>query len=100
MNKQPYREIELAEFYTILESGTTKILDVREAWESPKLEGEMVLHIPVSQIIQSIDAIPQEEDLIVACQHGVRSLSVVEYLHKQHGFLNLLNLRGGLTPDH
>jgi adenylyltransferase/sulfurtransferase len=93
------REVSLETFNDILSKGSMKILDVREPWETPRIEGQNVLYIPVSQVLQSLDQIPRDEDVIVACQHGVRSRSVVEYLTNNHQFTNLINLQGGLTPN-
>jgi len=98
IEEQEMKEVTLENFYGILERGETWILDVRESWEMPRIEGDRVLYIPVSQILQTLERIPRDEEVIVACQHGVRSRSVVEYLTVNHDFKNLINLRGGLTP--
>lgn len=92
------REVSLEEFKRYLKNGSTPILDVREPWESPKLEGDYILQIPLSKLLDEVEAIPRSEDVIVACQHGIRSKSVVEYLSTNHNFKNLINLKGGLTP--
>ena len=88
--------MELAEFLKILENGDTKILDVRDSWETPFVQGQQVTQIPIHQITQNLDAISKTEDLIVMCQHGVRSKQVIHYLVSQHGFTNLINLTGGV----
>lgn len=91
------REVTLAQFNNLYESGDLRILDVREAWETPFIEGENILKIPMNQIPQSIDMIPRAEDLIVICQHAIRSKRVIDYLESQHGFSNLINLQGGVS---
>ncbi len=94
------REITLTQFINIYENGDLRILDVREAWETPLVDGKNVLKIPVNQIPQSLDRIPRTEDLVVICQHAVRSTNVIQYLKSQHNFTNLINLSGGISTYH
>lgn len=91
------KEITLPQFISIYESGDMQILDVREAWEKPLIRGENVINIPMNQLPNAIDMIPRAADLIVICQHAVRSKRVIEYLESQHGFDNLINLQGGIS---
>lgn len=90
-------EISLDEFLIKLGNDTTPILDVRELWEKPKIESQSLLQIPVSQIESTLDQVPRTGELIVICQHGVRSKAVIEYLQSQHNFTNLVNLREGVS---
>lgn len=61
------------------------------------MQGEHVIKIPINQIPQFMDMIPKTEDLVVLCQHGVRSKYAIEYLESQHNFSNLINLQGGVS---
>ncbi|NQV29923.1 MAG: rhodanese-like domain-containing protein [Candidatus Marinimicrobia bacterium] len=90
-------EISFDHFIERLENGSTNILDVREAWEQPQIEGKRVIRIPVRVIQESLDQISRTDELIVICQHGVRSKAVVEFLHREHNYENLINLRGGVS---
>ena len=91
------RELTLEQFIEKYEQGDIRILDVRESWEVPAISGEHVIIIPMNQLLQAIDRIPRTEDLVVICQHAIRSKSVIEYLETQHGFENLINLQGGVS---
>lgn len=91
------REITLAQFIELYERDAISILDVREAWETPLIRNEHVIQIPINQIPQYLDRIPKTEDLVVICQHGIRSKRVVEYLETQHGFKYLIDLQGGVS---
>lgn len=91
------KEMSLPQFISIYESGDMQILDVRETWELPMIRGENVINIPMNQLPQAIDMIPRTEDLVVICQHAIRSKKVIEYLESQHGFENLINLEGGVS---
>lgn len=91
------KEISLAQFINIYERGDIQILDVREAWETPFIAGENVINIPMNQLPQSIHLIPRTDDLVVICQHAIRSKRVIEYLESQHNYSNLINLEGGVS---
>jgi sulfur-carrier protein adenylyltransferase/sulfurtransferase len=76
------------------------ILDVREAYETPKLNYPKVISIPLSQIPHRAAEIPTDQALVVVCQHGIRSQHAIEFL-KQHNFPNqLINLEGGMAAFH
>lgn len=92
-----YREIDLDQFVKHYKNKDVLILDVREAWEVPYIRSERVIQIPVNQILGSLDQIPRDEDVIVICQHAVRSTQVVQYLQANHNFTNLINLAGGVS---
>ena len=70
-------------------------LDVREHSELAicRIEGE--LHIPMSEVPERHEALTRDAPLIVLCHHGMRSLTVVQYLESK-GFENALNLAGGI----
>lgn len=76
------------------------ILDVREAHETPKLNHPDIISIPLGQIPHRAADIPTDKQLIVVCQHGIRSQHAIEFL-KQHNFPNqLINLEGGMAAFH
>jgi rhodanese-related sulfurtransferase len=80
-----------------LEAGETlRLIDVREPAEYPfaKIEGaELIPMRSMPQVLQDLE----ESDgcLIVFCHHGVRSLSVVEWLRRQ-GVENCQSMSGGI----
>ncbi len=76
------------------------ILDVREAYETPKLNHPNVISIPLGQIPHRAADIPIDQALVVVCQHGIRSQHAIEFL-KQHNYPNqLINLEGGMAAFH
>lgn len=70
-------------------------LDVREDSELAICRIDGALHIPMGEIPERYKALPKEGPLLVFCHHGMRSLSVVQYLEAK-GFENALNLAGGI----
>ncbi|HAV14252.1 MAG TPA: hypothetical protein DCX06_12280, partial [Opitutae bacterium] len=53
------------------------------------------LHIPMGQIPDRAEALPQDGKLVVYCHHGMRSMNVCQYLEAR-GFTNTINLGGGI----
>jgi len=92
-----HKEIDLDQFIKHYKQEDVLILDVRESWEVPFIKSDRVIQIPVNQILASLDRIPRDEDVIVICQHAVRSTQVVQYLQANHNFTNLINLIGGVS---
>ena len=80
------------------------VLDVREAWElqtaSVQPDGFTLLHVPMREIpvrLAELLATPGEDHPIAClCHHGVRSQQVATFL-AQHGFSEVVNLRGGIA---
>lgn len=71
-------------------------LDVREAFEQPKVNSEKVIHIPLGKLKDRLKEIPDMEEVLVFCQTGKRSQEAVEMLQKDFGFRNLKNVEGGI----
>ena len=72
------------------------LLDVREPWETSTVEFPGATSIPMGDVPGRIH---QEMDpdghIVVICHHGVRSLSVANWLRNQ-GFEQAQSLRGGI----
>ena len=80
------------------------VLDVREPWEvqtaSVKADGFALLHIPMQSIPARLAELKQahgaDHPIACLCHHGMRSLQVANYL-AQNGFVNVVNLQGGIA---
>lgn len=72
------------------------LLDVREGWELKICALPGVLHIPMGQVAARTGEIDPDQELVVICHHGVRSLRVAHFLASQ-GFSKLYNLQGGVN---
>ena len=72
-----------------------QLIDVRESHERAfaNIGGD---HIPMGMIMQGLDKIDKNKDVIIYCRSGSRSAQVVNFLQVQHGFENLINLKGGI----
>ena len=71
------------------------LLDVREPWEFQTCRLEESLLIPMREIPARIDELDLEADTVVICHHGMRSMQVAYFLHRQ-GFARVHNLAGGV----
>ena len=71
------------------------LLDVREDWEFEICRIEGSTHMPMSGIIESYPSLDSEQETVVICHHGMRSLQVAEFLANA-GFKRVLNLSGGI----
>ena len=71
------------------------LLDVREPWEFAicHIDGSRLL--PMREIPNAVDDLDNEQEIIVICHTGVRSLQVCYYLQHE-GFAKVLNLTGGV----
>lgn len=73
----------------------TRILDVRERfeWDIAHIEGAELK--PLSEISEWWRELDPEEELVVHCHHGVRSVAVCRALAAE-GFQRMVNLTGGI----
>ena len=87
------KEIDAHDFLKNTEEYT--LLDVRELWEQPRIEGQNVLEIPLPRIIERKNEIPTNKTIVVFCAKGIRSKIAIQELQK-NGYSNLINLTGGI----
>jgi rhodanese-related sulfurtransferase len=71
------------------------ILDVRELWERQTASIVSSQHLPMSDIPSRLQELDPEQHIVVYCHHGVRSLSVTDWLRKQ-GYEKVQSMSGGI----
>jgi len=71
------------------------LLDVREPDELITVSLPWAKAIPMGDVPQHLDELPQDGELIVMCHHGGRSERVTRFLNA-NGFPNAKNLAGGI----
>jgi len=76
--------------------GNTLVLDVREDWETPKIENKIIINIPLDELDDRYQEIPTDKTVYVICQKGGRSQSAIVFLEKEYNYSNLINVDGGL----
>ena len=77
------------------ENESVLLLDVREPSEYDIVHLEAARLIPLNTLPDHIDSLPQDQEIVVYCHHGQRSLYAVAYL-QQNGFTDAKNLIGGI----
>jgi rhodanese-related sulfurtransferase len=78
------------------QGGTFTLLDVREPWELEKASLEGSKNIPMGDVpTRAHQELDPEEHIVVFCHHGVRSLTVTNWL-RQQGFEKVQSMRGGI----
>ena len=90
-------EISAGQVKSLLKQGAQfTLLDVREPWEREKAQIGESKHIPMGDIpARAHQELDPDEHIVVVCHHGVRSLSVTNWL-RQQGFEKVQSMRGGI----
>lgn len=90
-------EISAGQVHELKKSGAEfTLLDVREPWEfeTARIEGARL--IPMGDVpSRAHQELDPEDHIVVVCHHGVRSLSVTNWL-RQQGFERVQSMRGGI----
>lgn len=76
-------------------AGTAVLIDVREVWEWEQQRVPGALLIPLSEVPQRLDEIPDDRDVYVHCRLGGRSAKAVDFL-REHGRPRAINVVGGI----
>ncbi len=90
---------DLAELLPVTDPKTYRLVDCREAeeWQICRIEGAEL--IPLSNFAEEAPrklAGSIDQQIIVYCHHGVRSLHATRWL-RQNGFPHARSLRGGIA---
>ena len=78
-----------------LQQASPLLLDVREPWEFDICHIAGSNNLPMGQIPQRIEELPDSGEIVVICHHGVRSQQVILFLQGQMD-ASLINLDGGV----
>jgi len=81
-----------------IEKGEAVLIDVRELSEVrlEKIPLDRVLNHPMSVIMDRLPYISKDQNIILICQGGIRSVKIANLLNRQ-GYPNVANLEGGIT---
>ncbi len=91
-------EISVKELDQLIKSGKkVRIIDVREPheWEICHLDQAELM--PLSEFERHIPKLKKEEDLIIHCKSGGRSMRALMLLRDQFGFTRVKSVAGGIT---
>ena len=88
-------EVDVREAYRRCHGGDAALVDVREADELEQARIPGAIHLPLSEMRDRYSELPQDQDLLVICQSGVRSSYVTDMLAKS-GYERSTNVAGGI----
>jgi adenylyltransferase/sulfurtransferase len=71
------------------------LIDVREPWEYALCRIEGAKHVPLSSLAASLQTLPDVNEVICYCHHGMRSLDAAAWLRFQ-GIERAKSLAGGI----
>jgi rhodanese-related sulfurtransferase len=82
-----------------IEAGAA-LVDVREQeeWDAVRVPGAVL--VPLSELRDRVDELPDAETVVVMCRSGARSGRVVAALTEQLGRSGYVNLGGGILAWH
>lgn len=91
-------EIDIDELQNINKMQDTVLIDVREVYELPQLNSEDYKQFPMSDFEKLMNENIPETNIVLICQHGIRSLGAAEKLHEKYGKAkNIYSLKGGIA---
>ena len=89
-------EITPADVKARLDQGEKLVLiDVREPWEYALCRIEGAKHVPLGTLAASLETVPDVDEVICYCHHGMRSLDAAAWLRFQ-GIERAKSLAGGI----
>lgn len=71
------------------------VIDVREDEEVAEGMVPTAKHIPLGTIPEQIDQLSKDEEYVMICRSGRRSMNAAEFM-KEKGFNNVKNMEGGM----
>ncbi|MES2575774.1 MAG: HesA/MoeB/ThiF family protein [Bacteroidota bacterium] len=71
------------------------VIDVRESDEMPKFKGKNVIQIPLDELEEYSKKLDKNQEIVVFCQTGQRSLSAMHHLQNS-GFVGVFHLGKGI----
>lgn len=93
--RKQLKSIGAAVFFEAVSAEDNLIVDLREAYEEPKLLLTNIKNIPLDQLENNLKDYKKNQKIILFCQHGNKSLLAGEYLMKI-GYTNVFHLEGGV----
>jgi rhodanese-related sulfurtransferase len=93
-----YIEINAAQLEVLQQDKSTMVIDVRERHEVPALDKKIFTQVPMSEFSAFLKADIAAENIVVLCQHGIRSVVAAEALKEKYGAAKkIYSLKGGIV---
>ncbi len=72
-----------------------QLIDVREEWEWKVARLDTARLIPLADLARASESLTPDDDVVVYCHHGVRSLMAAQFL-VNHGLKRVWKVAGGI----
>lgn len=95
LTKRPYRDVSPAEALEAVERGRALLVDVREPNEWHSGHAPRARHIPLGQLADRADELPQGREVMLVCRSGSRSARAAGMLAGRRP--DVANVRGGMA---
>jgi len=98
-----YIEVDAIQMHALQQLPSTLLIDVRERHEVPVLDPVTYIKVPMSEFDTFLNTDIQEENILLLCQHGIRSVAAAEALQEKYGHSKkIYSLKGGIVKwrDH
>ena len=93
-----YIDINATKLWELYHDHSALILDVREQHEKPELDRTVFSTASMSVFNQFIEREISQQNIILVCQHGIRSIAAAELLKQRFGNQkNVFSLKGGIV---
>ena len=97
-SSESYCEIDVQKMQVLQQDPATILIDVREEHEYPMLDKSVYKQIPMSAFQAFLRTTIDEQNIVLICQHGIRSVAAAELLHRKYGGTkNIYSLKGGIA---
>jgi len=96
-----YIEIDGEQLDSIRKEKSSLCIDVREEHEFPRLDKNIYQQFPMSNFNALLEEEINEKNIVLICQHGIRSVAAAEAMHEKYGNTkNIYSLKGGIAKWH
>jgi len=94
-NKKKHNGLNAKAFLEKCNSPDIVVMDVREVEELPQYKGTNIIQVPLSELADYSEKLNKNQEILLFCQSGQRSLAAMQYLEKL-GFTSVFHLEKGI----
>lgn len=92
------KEIDDKQMSALQAKQSTLCIDVREFHEVPPLDPKVFKQVPMSELDSFLQEDILEKNIIIVCQHGIRSMAAAEAFQEKYGSKkHIYSLKGGVV---
>lgn len=93
-----FEEIDVEQMQLLQKQESVLVIDVREKHEFPILNKEVYQQVPMSEFGTFLQNNIEANQIVLLCQHGIRSVTAAELLHEKYGHTKkIYSLKGGIS---